>query len=448
MNNNRLHEALYLFAYTLLVLLAVSILPPLTIGGTTLREVSLFSDIRMDPPKPEPVAEDSIAPPAPPKPGDLPCPPGVTCIEDYSQDGDALNIFNTALTQSGRQPVRIGFFGDSFIEGDILTASLRDTLQAIFGGHGPGLIPIKSEVARFRTTIGAEAENWTNYTIIGKYETEPVFGPAGFSTIPATGNSVLYRPGKNQYQLDPISLLYAGPNAAELRLTVNDTVETIRSLPAEPVLGSVALTRQGVSSLKIEVTSPDSINLYGISAERGNGVFVDNLAMRGNSGLALSRIRNSVLRKAAAIRPYKLIVLQYGLNVVTETDSTTYSWYAAGMSRVVEHIRAAVPDCSIMIVSVSDRAGNRNGNYQTLPGILAMRQAQRRVARNTGVAFWDLFKAMGGENSIIKFTEHQPPLAGKDYTHLNFRGGKIVAGKLAESLLFEQQRHEVRYPGQ
>ena len=448
MNTNRLHEALYLFAYTILVLLVFAALPPLTIGGTTFREVSLFSDIRKDPPKPEPVVEDSIPPPAPPQPGDLPCPPGVTCIEDYSPEGDALKIFNAALMKSGKQAVRIGFYGDSFIEGDILTASLRDTLQSIHGGHGPGLVPIKSEVARFRTTIGAEAENWTNYTIIGKYDPEPVFGPAGFSTVPKPENVVTYRPGKNQYQLDPVTLLYGGPNGAELKVTMNDTVETMLSLPPEPVLGSIQLTRQGVRSLRIQVASADSINLYGISAERGNGVFVDNLAMRGNSGLALSRIRTSVFRRASAIRPYKLIVLQYGLNVVTETDSTTYNWYVAGMTRVVEQIRAVVPDCSIMIVSVSDRAGNKNGTYQTLPGILAMRQAQRRVARATGVAFWDLFKAMGGENSIISFTEHQPPLAGKDYTHLNFRGGKIVAGKLAAALLFEQKRHAVRYPGQ
>jgi len=446
MNDNRLYQALYLFAYTILVLLVLSVLPPLTVGGFTFREVSLFSDIRPDPPKPVIVEEDSIPPPPVREPGDLPCPPGVTCIENYSPEGTSLKSFNEALQKTGSQPVRIGFYGDSFIEGDILTASLRDTLQQIFGGHGPGLVPINSEVSRFRTTIGAEAENWTNYTIVGKYETEPLFGPAGFSSIPKPGNMVTYRPGKNQYQLDPVSLLYAGPNAVQLKLTVNDTIETELTLQPEPVMGNVALTRQGTRSLRLEVISADSVHLFGISAERGNGVFVDNLAMRGNSGLGLSRIHHAVIRKANAIRPYRLIVLQYGLNVVTENDSTTYSWYVAGMTRVVEQIRSALPDCSIMIVSVSDRAGNKNGTYQTLPGILAMRQAQRKVARNTGIAFWDLFQAMGGENSINKFVEHQPPLAGKDYTHLNFRGGKIVARKLADALLFDHKRHEVRYP--
>ena len=452
MNDNRLHETLYLFAYTIVVLLVLSLFPPIEIAGFSFREISLFSDVRKSIPEPQSkpnkgqVAEaDSVALPEP-KAGDLPCPPGVTCIEDYSEGGDGLVQFTKALRNAGKEQVRIGFFGDSFIEGDILTASLRDTLQGIFGGRGPGLVPIFSEVARFRNTISASAENWSNYTIIGKYETEPTFGPAGFAAVPRAGNISRFLPGKNRQVLEPISLLYGGPSAATVRVIVDDSLQSELTLAPEPLISSVNLSRQGSRSVQLEIVSPDSINLYGVSVERGNGVYVDNLAMRGNSGLALSRIKPSVLRRANALRPYRLVVLQYGLNVVTENDSTSYAWYVAGMTRVVEQIRSALPDCSILIVSVSDRAGNRNGEYETLPGILAMRAAQRKVAAKTGIAFWDLFQAMGGENSIGRYVNHNPPLAGKDYTHLNFRGGKVVALKMADALLFEHKRHEVRFP--
>jgi lysophospholipase L1-like esterase len=74
--------------------------------------------------------------------------------------------------------------------------------------------------------------------------------------------------------------------------------------------------------------------------------------------------------------------------------------------------------------------------------IPAMRNTQRQIAQKTGIAFWDMFEAMGGENSMVKFSEGKPPLAAKDYTHLNFKGGRILAGRLVKSLLFEKEKYE------
>jgi len=54
----------------------------------------------------------------------------------------------------------------------------------------------------------------------------------------------------------------------------------------------------------------------------------------------------------------------------------------------------------------------------------------------------DMFAAMGGENSMKKYTESQPPLAAKDYTHLTFRGGRKIAKKLADALLNEKRRYD------
>ena len=75
-----------------------------------------------------------------------------------------------------------------------------------------------------------------------------------------------------------------------------------------------------------------------------------------------------------------------------------------------------------------------------------MRKAQRLVAKKTGVAFWDLLEAMGGENSMPKFVNAKPSMAAKDYTHLNFKGGKVLAIKLANALLYEQERYAKAKP--
>ena len=41
----------------------------------------------------------------------------------------------------GVDPVRVAFMGDSFVEGDILTADLRELLQDTFSGGGVGFVP-------------------------------------------------------------------------------------------------------------------------------------------------------------------------------------------------------------------------------------------------------------------------------------------------------------------
>jgi hypothetical protein len=53
-----------------------------------------------------------------------------------------------------------------------------------------------------------------------------------------------------------------------------------------------------------------------------------------------------------------------------------------------------------------------------------------------------MYQAMGGENSMVKFTEAKPPLGARDYTHLTFLGGKKLAGLLTKSILFEKEKYE------
>lgn len=52
-----------------------------------------------------------------------------------------------------KRPVRIAYFGDSFIEADIFTADLREMLQQEFGGCGVGYVPVTSSISGYRPTV-------------------------------------------------------------------------------------------------------------------------------------------------------------------------------------------------------------------------------------------------------------------------------------------------------
>ena len=66
------------------------------------------------------------------------------------------------------------------------------------------------------------------------------------------------------------------------------------------------------------------------------------------------------------------------------------------------------------------------------------------LAAETGVAFWNMFEAMGGEGSMVEMVNHKPQMANYDYTHINFRGGKHIAGLLFETLMYGKEQYEKR----
>jgi hypothetical protein len=64
---------------------------------------------------------------------------------------------------------------------------------------------------------------------------------------------------------------------------------------------------------------------------------------------------------------------------------------------------------------------------------------QKKLAEQTGCAFWSLYDAMGGSGSMVKWVEGDTVMANKDYTHFNFKGSHKV-GKLLYAKLMSEYR--------
>lgn len=363
-------------------------------------------------------------------------------IEDYSSNQQLRN-FTSSLKQSKQKKVRIAFFGDSFIEGDILCGDFRDTLQAIFGGQGVGFVPLASEVSQFRMTIQHTFKNWETFSLVSKKNNAPPLGFSGYCFVPEKGNLVSYKvPRRALPGFDSLRLFFVNHANRRISYAIHDSIQVSAELQRSEQLQQVALDLRNSRTTVFSFTPHDSIFLYGASLESGHGVYVDNFAMRGNSGVGLSQIAESQITEFNSFQDYDLIILQYGLNIVNERDSLGYRWYIDRMTTVINRLKTAMPETPILLISVSDRSSNQNGIMGTIPAIPVMRDAQRTIAKRTGIAFWDLYTAMGGKNSMVTFVEHVPPLGAKDYTHLTHLGGKKIAKKLAEAILELYQRYE------
>jgi lysophospholipase L1-like esterase len=254
----------------------------------------------------------------------------------------------------------------------------------------------------------------------------------------------MYKPGKvpRQENFKVVNVFYQNKGSASLTYKINEEPERSQALDKSDSIKRLIITDTGIQSIQFQVAPEDSVVLFGTSFENRKGIYIDNFSMRRNSGIALSKLSPMLLKQFNEYLDYKLIILQYGLNVASENDSTNYAWYTSKMIKIITDLKEILPKTSFLLLSVSDRGANKDGKIITMTSIPKMRNMQREIAKRSGIAFWDMFEAMGGKNSIHKYTEAVPPLAAKDYTHLTHLGGNKIGRKLAEVLLYEFNEHE------
>jgi len=457
---NYLGQSLGLVLLVLLLLTGLSLLPEnMVVDGISIRKMDIFSDVRIPGKETVPDA-DSLAIPADTvsvaradedtlaiRPVDAALWGQV--LEDYTPEQQGLTRFFAAIDsiRSHKRTVRVAFFGDSFVEGDILIGDLRDTLQTLWGGTGVGYVPITSEVARFKRTLVHRYEKWDTYSITKNHQSRQPFGINGFVYRPKQQAFVHYEGAdyfRHTSRWGRIRLFYKADTSAAFVRQNADMPPQIDTLSATGnLLGTWtwAPPQGAIRAFAFRFDEPDSnLILYGASLESGPGFYIDNFSIRGNTGGRLKLIEPALARQFDAVQQYDLVVVQLGLNAVTD-KMDNLGWYESELDQTFRHLRKCFPGKPILIISVADRAGKVDGEIATLPSVPAIASMQRRLALKHGFLFYDLFHGMGGPGAMIVFAEKShPALANRDYTHLTHEGGKMLGYKFAKLFLDEKKK--------
>jgi lysophospholipase L1-like esterase len=359
----------------------------------------------------------------------------------------------TRLKASGKK-VRIGYFGDSMIEGDLITQSLRNDLQERFGGTGVGFVPITSQTYGFRKTIRHRfSGDWQDFNLLAPQAPAHEYGISGEYFLTqrpdAAGSTWVRYQGEDLYPstqtFERVRLFYgrrkseSAPASHQVVMVSTDQGEDTLALDRHDLVNEVLICSQPTSEVKLNFQIPKDLPVYGLSFESAEGIFIDNFASRGNSGMNLVEIPGTTLAQFHQHLDYDLIVLQFGLNVIS-TRRTDFSSYERGMKRVIEHFQKHTPGTAILLVSCSDKSTRVKGRLQTDPSVPLVVAAQQRVAAETGVAFLDLYEAMGGHNAMIQWVKDD--LARSDYTHPNRKGAERVGNIVRDFLLAGVQQEK------
>ncbi|MDR3666690.1 MAG: hypothetical protein P4L35_07605 [Ignavibacteriaceae bacterium] len=355
-------------------------------------------------------------------------------------DTSQLKKFLNALNESKSKKIRIAHYGDSINWGDIITADLRQNFQSKFGGMGVGFQSICTDDIAVKQTVkhSFNESDWEWASLFTHNLNNYTLGIAG-TVAKSKGNSWVKYDATNfkstTRSFKQIRLFYNNSkNNCNVSYSLNNGApQSLKLEPGMNVKESDINSSGNITSVKLNFTAcSKDVNFFGVSLENGNGVYVDNFPIRGNSGVSLDDLPKNILSDFQKMLNYKLIILNYGLNIASP-DQLNYTWYRNKMIKVINNLKQAFPDAAILLVGVSDKAVKKGTKFVTDQSVLLVLDEQKLIAQQTGVAFWNSFEAMGGMNSMNDWVNQN--LALKDYSHFSDAGGKILADLLTEAIL-------------
>lgn len=371
-------------------------------------------------------------------------PPDSISIQDY---GCAMNHFYAALELTEqKQPgaiTRISHFGDSPISGDLISGEARTLLQDKFGDSGHGFILIaKPWDFYYHEGVSMEGKGWKVSSPVLPGSGGGSFGLGGASFTagsPSAYSSIRTTKEGEGSEVSRFDIYYrAQPRGGSFLASVDKGEAKEFSTRADtPASAVVSITvPDGGHALRITPEGDGPVVLYGVALERNTpGVVYDTLGLLGGTMHHLALFHADTWIEDLQNRKPDLVILNFGTNE-SNYGYLPYGEYIHNYSVVIQRIRTALPEASILIMAPMDRgARDDDGDIVTIPSIPTIVAAQRRVARREGVAFYDTFAAMGGVGTMARWYDDSPRLVTGDFTHPTYTGAQQLGTLLVNALL-------------
>jgi len=358
----------------------------------------------------------------------------------------------------GEAPVHILQIGDSHTAGDAVTGAWRDLLQARFGNAGRGVLPPGRPYDGYitRGVTASISSGWSIGATFGRGAVAPrlLLGLSGFSmtAMRAGASMALNATGMTFDRF--ILCAIGGPNAGDVivRFDGGDQRRLDFAAPSrQPICRTIRLAIPRSSVEVVAETRGLTITSWATFRDDG-GIALSNLGVVGSQLAHFARTDDAVVaEELKAYRP-DLIVLAFGTNEGFAPHFDPVAFEAVLRSQITR-LRLLSGNVPMLLLGAPDSLSRQPalrtnapgalvgcegaGDQPTLfapPALTAVRDIQRRVAGEMGLALWDWQARMGGPCAARTWVRRELPLMRGDYVHFNTAGGLEIARRLQADL--------------
>ncbi len=350
-------------------------------------------------------------------------------ILEFPREFNGSRILRHSLSQSRQKlkesgELRISVVGNSLIASDHITDVFRKRLVERFGDGGKGLV-LADRMAKYgrRTRSAAWSSGYTPFMFAMGPQSKEAYGISGVQHLSRSrGKSIFKNIDKGS-----VRVLGSGKScrmrlesgASQLQLNFNElyVIDAAKRL---------TLKTRG----KCHIDGIDFRN-------EEKGITVDTLGVPASGFSKLSKLhRGNIRRDYAALNPDLIIYLLGG------NETKRLAWKRFSNNSLRKYVREelqnlqsidATRDC--MIVGPIDNIIplNQNRRYQTRPELYAVESIFVEEAARFGCAYFDLFRASGGEGSIRRMD--RLGWLHDDNVHPKRKALDAMGGILADALI-------------
>lgn len=400
---------------------------------------------------------------------DIPVPAFINRDRNLIQlNGADWSALRSAIAGSNITPISIINIGDSHIQADIGTGTVRDLLQFDYGNAGRGLVaPLKmSGTNQPVDYYFSSPDSWTPAKIMSSSWNQ-VMGFNGTS-IKYTGTQGTLTVGTSERDdYDPFFSMTIFHNGKMDVTSVTDSEGNpvhFRAIPSRDY--TQLIFASGITGATIRFRDAGDLTVFGasLSGERP-GIFYHAI---GNNGATFDTY-NRIGTVGAGIAPLKprLIILSLGTNEAFGHFNATS--FTRSLQRLVNNIRASNPDAQILLttpmecdrsvytsvptrvkVPVKKRTGRgrkkktvttytyktvnkRVRSYAVNSNVRLVRDAILKWGADNHVAVYDLYDVASGDGAAARWIQNG--LFSADRVHHSVKGYRLEGRLLYEALV-------------
>lgn len=380
-----------------------------------------------------------------------------TDLNKIQNDSTALiavyeKLYQLEKTKSGR--VNVAHIGDSHIQADILSGSIRQKMQLKFGNAGRGLIfPYRvaksNEPSSYKTVTNVVWDAKRNVF----YDKPLPIGVSGFTvetkdSLAEINLMVKDQPGLG-YMFTKFSLFHE-KSISNFDISICDDLNCERAV----FKATDASSNSFVSQIKfdkpirqlfirnkvVDTSLQKSTRIYGMLLENDSAGVLYNMIGVNGAEYKHYNMSKYFLQQFSYLNS-DLVIVSMGTNEGFYGGFDKELFYR-NIDTLVSNLRSVNPNACVLLTTPGDSfKKSRKGRVKN-PDMKLAKETVIKYALDHNLAYWDLYEVMGGFGSMAKW--YTAKLSAKDRVHFSGRGYQIQGDLFYQAFLQGYEKYKGR----